>query len=511
MNQNTATTSLSSKKPANSYGSLAARSSMALTVAKVLRFGLTFMIQAILINLLNPGEFGLMKYVTFILGIVNLITTAGLTTAIIQKKELSKEELGPVFLLNLFICCGLYLIIYAISPLLSVLFKAPELTTLIRIGSLVVPLGGVSVVHRAVMQREFRYSQYSLIEICSAVLSSAAAVIMAFMGYGVWALVGSLISFHLCSTLLAFLLQRNVGCTFSGISRVLPLFWFSSGWILQKVIEYFNANLDNLMVGRFFGTSVLGTYSIAFEIISIPQIAFGLVLGPVAISVFSRMQDDQKRLADAYLKILLYSSLGATLYALIIGLCADDLMKIITFFRAGDTWNETVTFLQFLAPLGLIYSFASYPGLLWAAKRKISLQIIWATTMTLLTMVFVGVGALYGPTGVCIALLIRAVTIFPILLMIMKKASGISPLNYLRALTPSLFCGAVSAGACILTIHLLKTYHPVHFILRLSVCVFVSISAFAGCLIFFFRPRFLQLINYLRPQAEGETRQADSM
>jgi PST family polysaccharide transporter len=479
-----------------SYGSTVARSGLTVALAKSIRYGLVFLVQAFLMNVLAPDEFGLMKYVTIILGIVNLITVAGINTAVIQKKELDAREYGPLFMLNLAVCLILSALIFAAAPLAARFSGEPELAALVRAGSSVVLLGGVSTIHRSLLRREFRYGTLSAIEAASAVISSVVSVILAFRGFGAWALCWSLIAFHVSSSAMCMAARRGVGLTFRGIAAALPLFWFGAGWTLLKISDYLMANLSNLMIGRFFGTHVLGAFSVAFEMASIPHLGIGLVLTPVALSAFSRMQDDDERMKEAWLKLTFLASSGVAIYSIITALCARDLINTITLLKPDGKWDDTAVFLQYLSPLILIYSWASFTGLLWTAKRKISLQLVWSAAMLVTVAAAIALGSGYGPRGVCLALIIRAVATFPVLAYILEKTSGIKPLEYLKAVLPSIACGIIAAAVCAALLKGFTEYFPVHQTIRLAACALLSTAVYVSVMMLFWGKNLRVLREY---------------
>jgi len=481
-----------------SYGSTVAFSGLATASAKSIRYGLVFLVQAFLMNILTPDEFGLMKYVTIILGIVNLITVAGINTAIIQKKELQAWEHGPLFILNLLVCLILSALVLAAAPLIARFFAEPKLTALIQAGSSVVLLGGVSTIHRSLLQREFRYGTLSIIEAVSAVISSAVSAFLAFRGFGAWALCWSLIVFHFSSSVMCIAARRRgAALTFNGIAAVLPLFWFGAGWTLLKILDYLMSNMSGLMIGRIFGAGVLGAFSVAFEMASIPQFGLGLVLVPAALSAFSRMQGDDGRMKDAWLKFTFFTSSGAAIYSIITALCAHDLIRTITMLKpGGGRWDDAAVFLQYLSPLVIIYSWAGYPGLLWTAKRKILLQNVWTAAMLITIIAAIALGRGSGPSGVCAALIIRAAAMFPVLVYVMKKTSGIPPLEYLGALMPSVVCGCAAAAACAALSYALTVHYPVHHTVRLAACAALSAAVYAAAMTLLFRKRLKVLRGY---------------
>jgi PST family polysaccharide transporter len=481
-----------------SYGPTVARSGLAAAFAKSIRYGLVFLVQAFLMNVLAPDEFGLMKYVTIILGIVNLITVAGINTAVIQKNVLDAREYGPLFTLNLAVCLILTASVFASAPLAARFFGEPELAALVRAGSSVVLLGGASTIHRSLLQREFRYGTLSAIEAASAVISSVVSVILAFKGFGAWALCWSLIAFHASSSVMCVAARRGVGLTFRGVAAALPLFWFGAGWTLLKLLDYLNTNLGNLLIGRFFGSHTLGAFTVAFEMASIPQIGLGLVMVPVALSAFSRMQDDGNRMKEAWLKLTFFTSGIVAIYSIIIALCARDLINTITLLKPDGSWDDAAVFLRYLSPLVIVYSWASYPGLLWTAKRKVSLQLVWSAAMLVTVAAAIALGSAYGPRGVCAALIIRAVATFPVLVYLLEKTAGITPLEYFKAALPSIVCGIVAAAVCAALLKTFTDIFPVHHAIRLVVCAVFSTMAYVAVMMLFWGKNWRVLREYFK-------------
>jgi PST family polysaccharide transporter len=448
-------------------------------------------------NLLVPDEFGLMKYVSVILGLINLLTVAGINTAVVQKKELAEGECGPLFVLNLLICLIMFAVTFASASLAARFFGEPELIALIQAGSSIVLIGGISTIHRALLQREFRYGTLAVIEAVSAVISSAVSITLAFKGYGAWALCWALVAFHVSSSLLCVAARRGVAPTLGGLTAALPLFWFGAGWTLIKLLDYLNTNLGNLLIGRVFGTGVLGAFTVAFEMISIPHIGFGLVLAPAALSAFSRMQDDGRRMKEGWLKLTFLTSSCVTVYCVILGLCAHDLIRTITMMRPDGTWDDAALFLRYLAPVIIVYSWGGNTGLLWAANRKIATGIAWTAAMLATMIAAIALGAAYGPLGVCAALIIRAAATFPILVYVMKKTSGIPPTEYLKALMPSVVCGGAAAVTCAGLTAALTDLFPVHHTVRLITCALLSTAVFITAQTLFFGKNVRTILEYL--------------
>ena len=421
----------------------AVRSVLFIMIAKVIRYGFVFLSQLILMNLLNPSDFGLMRYVTMVLGIANLINEAGLGVALVQKKQLTKNETASSFSLTIAVCLGLYCIIFIFAPFIAGFFGNAQIVPLVRIGGLCAPIGGISIVQRGLMQRRFQYGRLSLIEAVSALGGSITGIILGVLGFGVWSLVWSVVLYSSISSLLSIGSGRIEG-NFFDVKTSMALWLFGLGAVIQRIIDYGTSNIDFMVVGRYFGETALGIYSMAFTIATLPQLALGAVLVGVALSAFSRFQDNDARLRGAFLRLTKVVALLSIPYFILIFILAPELMKAVAFIHHGDKWAPAAPFIKILAPVGLLYCLNSFPGIVWIAKGKVRFRIVWAV-FSLLTMgIAVIIGSRFGVSGICTALLIRAIIVFPVSQYANYSTFGLMPFDYLKAITPSLLCGAVA-------------------------------------------------------------------
>ena len=356
----------------------AVRSSLLILIAKTIRYAFVFLSQLILMNFLNPADFGLMRFVTIVLGIVSLLSEAGLGIAIVQKKHLSHNEIASSFFLIVLLCLGLYGAIFISAPSIALFFKNEKLVDLIRIGGLSAPIGGISIVQRGLMQRRFQYGRLSLIEMISALSGSIAGIVLGYFGFGVWALIGSVLLYNCLSTVLSIFIGGWTTGAIKDFKSSVALWLFGIGMVIQRIIDYGSSNLDYVIVGKFFGEMALGIYSMAFVAITLPHLALGVVLANVALSAFSRFQEDNERLCGAFVRLTRVTTALSIPYFILVFALAPELMNVITFIHPSSKWVPAAPLLKILAPLGLIYCLNSYPGIVWIAKGMMRFRINWA-------------------------------------------------------------------------------------------------------------------------------------
>ncbi len=487
--------------PQESGGGLfqsAARSSAAVALAKTLRYGFVFLVQIVLVNLLDPADFGLVRYVTIITGLLNLLNEAGLNTAIVQKKRLQADDLGPVFTACLLFSMALYLAVWALSTPLSHFLGEARLRPMLITAAAVVPLGAASVIQRALLQRRLQFGRLSVIELAGGIAGASGSLVLAIMGFGAWSLVWGTVIYSALSTALCAVLAPRILPSARGMWRTAPIFFFGLGIVVQRLLDFASGNIDYLVVGKAFGATTLGVYGIAYDIVTLPQTALGVVLYVVAMSAFARFQDDNARLESAFLNMTLVVAVAATPLLVLSGVMAGDLVSALTILRPSDKWAAAAQYLRVLAPVGLLYSYSSYPGAVWIAKGRIDVQVGWAAAMCASVAAAVLIGACFGPLGVCWALFLRAALLFPLSLLVSKAVAGFSPRRYVATLWPAFACGAAAAAAAWLTTAALPARSAPQHAARLAAGAAAALLAYTGLLYFLFRSRWEQMAAFAR-------------
>jgi PST family polysaccharide transporter len=475
----------------------AARSCTIIAGAKIIRHGFVYIVQLFLLNVLDPADFGLVRYVTIITGLLCLLNEAGISVAIIQKRSFDESDLRPAYTLCLSFSIFLYAAVFMLSDFASGFFTEPSLRLMLITAAISVPLGATSAIQRALLQRRFMYARLSLFEILSALCGAAVSVVLVFHNAGAWSLIWGTVAYNAVSALLFNLFTPAITPSLRGFKRALPLFLFGLGIVAIRLLDFASAAVDPMVIGKAFGAASLGAYTIAGEILGLPQMAMGVILGAVAVSAFSRIQDDNERLENAFLRLTLAVSAMVTPFIVIVGIMAADVMSLLTIFRHNDAWIVSVPLIRLLAPTMLLSTLAGFPGAVWTAKGRINVQIGWSVTMLVSIVIALFIGAGFGLSGICWALLARAIALFPVVLIISRSVAGFSPVRYLAAVAPSAVCGIAAAGACLLCAYLMPAASAMEHALRLAAAILSGFSVYAGAMYLLFRQHWKNIFNLL--------------
>lgn len=488
---------------------------MFVTISKVLRYGFTFITHLILLNLLNPADFGMMRYVTVVLGFINLINDAGFKLAVIQKKNLEDREIFSTFLLSILFGTVFYFCVFFSAPLIALFTGDAAVVPLLRVGGIAAFTGGASVIQRGLMQRQFRFARLSFIDVISAVAGSATGILMALNGWGVWSLVYSIVIYNtlmflLCTIFSGLPLREtfDLRSTFSVVA-------FGLKDIIVKVINYASVNIDYIIIGASFGENVLGYYGFAFSAMLVVNTAFGIIFNDIGVALFSRLQGDAERSSSLFLKITEALVILTVPYTIIITLSASEIISVISFVKNSNQWVGAIPFMVHLAPVGLFYTFAGFPLMLWVAKGLNRLRVYWGIAALVTVVIAILIGVQFGPVQVCIALLIRSIVMLPVSLYLNYRFGEVDPLRHLKVLVAPVLCGCVAA-ASILLVHNVSLYKCINLQwVKLVVDVSIVVATYLTTMWIFFRSIFIDLdrllalsglgwINPFKRMIEGE-------
>lgn len=170
--------------------------------------GVTFVVGLVLARLLSPDEYGLIGICLIFNTVLNGIVDSGLSNALIRKKNVTDEDYNTMFITNMVISILLYMLLFFSSSYISQFFQRNELTSLIKATGLLLFLNALSLTHVTILTKRIDFKTKTRASILSAIMSGVIGISMAYMGLGVWALVGQMLSKQLVYTLTIWMLIK---------------------------------------------------------------------------------------------------------------------------------------------------------------------------------------------------------------------------------------------------------------------------------------------------------------
>ena len=280
-------------------GSLWSVSSQGLTLS--IQFGLTL----VLAFKLGPDAYGLLGMVTVITGFVGYFTEFGLIASIVQKKEVDDLDCDMVFWSSIFLSIIIYAAVYFAAPLMGLYYAnqvsdKQELILITRVIFIDFLIKPFNFIPAALEIKKIKYDLISISGIISVAISAVIALILAFMDYGVWALVYQQLSSTFCSTILLWTFTKWSPKLQFSFEKFKSIFSFGVHVTFNNLIKFFSGNVDYLLVGRLLGPRELGIYTLAFRLSGYPLEKGWSFFGKMHFSAFSTFQDNIERLRKIF-------------------------------------------------------------------------------------------------------------------------------------------------------------------------------------------------------------------
>ena len=409
------------------------------TLSNILRQVLSLVNIVILARLLVPEDFGVYAILLIFITFLTMFKDMGVAAFVVHTKEPSQLLLSSLFYFNLFIGILFASLLVLSSSWISHFYEMPSLELMIQIISLNLIITSVSIVSRALLQKQIDFKRLSIIETLSTILGIVLGISAAFYGLGVYSLLVQSIATSLLDTLLVVLYtswRPSKAFSFNEIKRV----WkYSSNLSGYRLMNYFATNSDNFLIGKYLSSGALGLYSIAYKIMLYPLQNITVTLMKVMFPAFSMIQDDNEKFKRSYLKVIFFITLVST--PLMVGLMAvSDIFVDLLF---GEKWLGLSFLLVILAPSGILRSIFKTTGPLFTVKGTTDVQFKIGVVQTFLTIIGFIIGLSYGVNGVALSYLIVNIIIFYPLLKISWNQIGLSFAEGLSVIMPLLIISLI--------------------------------------------------------------------
>jgi PST family polysaccharide transporter len=397
----------------------------------------------VLARILSPDDFGLIAMVATITNFALMFSHLGLGTATIQREDLTDAQLTNLFWINVGFGIFIAMVIAAMAPIVAWFYDDSRLTAVTAALSGTFVLGGLTVQHAALLTRHMRFVALETARVTAMALGVVAGVTAGVIGAGYWSLVVMHVTVSVATAVgmwIAFPWIPRLPCR---NTRIRHLLGFGSHVTGFSLVNYFSRNMDNILIGRFLGSVPLGFYSKAYALMMLPIRQLRAPLMNVGLPAMSRLQDQSKRYANYYYRLVALLSFFAGPLILFGGAFSHPVVDIVL----GPGWAKTATVFAWLAPAAAIQAVAGTNGMVLLSyglgKQYLQVGIMTAAV----TVTSFAVGIRWGITGVAAAYTIANIITLPILLYMAFRKTPVRVMGFFRAAATPYLAGLIAVGA----------------------------------------------------------------
>ena len=313
-------------------------------IEKLLTQAIQISITLILARLLGPAAFGLVGMLTVFIAISNVFIDGGFTSALIRKTGRSENDLATAFYYNFFVSCLCYLAIFICSPYISDFYQQTELKILLRVLGVVLLINVFNLIPRVLLTIDMDFKSQAKISIISIFISGITAILMAINDCGVWSLVAQALLTAIFTTLLSnfFFPWFPKGQLTKDSFQY--LFGFGNKLLISGLLDVIYNNLYQIIIGRKSSPSVVGEFTQANQLASVPAITLTSIIQRVTYPMFSQLQDDVVKME--YIYHLTLRMAAAVIFPLVMGI-AIVAKPLLTLFL-GEQWQNAAILLSIM-------------------------------------------------------------------------------------------------------------------------------------------------------------------
>lgn len=332
------------------------------------------LVSIILARLLTPEHFGIIAIVMIFITFCDAVVNGGLGNAIVQKQNADELDVNTMLACSIALSAFLYTIIFLVAPLISNFFEVSVITPILRILGLRLLVSGVNSIQRAWTQKKMQFRKFFYSTFIGTIISAVVGITMAYMEYGVWALVAQYLTYSIISTIVLFFIDDWIPKFQFSYRRAKSMLDYGWKVLASTIIYTIEGEMRSILIGKKFSPSSLAYYDQGKKFPNLLSVNINTSISNVLFPMLSDTQQDLenlKRICRRSIKIGMY-----ILTPVLVGLiCVADDFVIAVY---TEKWTPAIPFLVILAISYLTRPFATTcnQAIMSIGRSDISLKII---------------------------------------------------------------------------------------------------------------------------------------
>ena len=441
------------------------------TIERFSNQGMSFLFSVILARMLDPSDFGIIAMITIFFAVAQSFVDSGFSNALVRKTDRREEDLSTCFYFNIGVGIMAYIVLFLIAPLVASFYNQPILSPIIRITGLGVVLNSLCVVQQALFTIKIDFKSQAKVTLSATIISGIVGVILAYQGYGVWALVWQGVVMTSARMALLWLMSKWRPTTGFSKSSFNYLFGYGSKLLASGLLDTIYNNIYPIVIGKFYTPAQLGNYSRALSFAQLPSSNITSILQRVTFPVLSTIQDDIPRLQANYRRLLKLSAF--IIFPLMMGLAAVAFPMIRLILT--PKWEGCSLYLQIICFALMWYPIHAINLNLLQVKGRSDLFLRLEIIKKIVGVCIMCITIPLGITAMCIGMVASSLISLFINTYYTGKLIDIGYLKQMRDLTPIFINSLIMGGIVYFSIQISDND-----ILQLSLSIIVGVLSYIG-------------------------------
>ncbi len=430
----------------------AASSMMWTAIQKYSKMAVNFISGIVLARLLTPYDYGCIGMLAIFMALAEQFIDGGFGSALIQKKHPTQEDYSTIFFWNIGMGVLLYLVLFFCAPAISRFYNNPLLCNVLRVQGLIIFIYALNLIQRNQLKKKLNFKILSILSISTSIIALTIAIIMAYKGFGVWALVTqNLTAGAIRAIFFWFYVKWRPKLVFSWKSFK-ELFGFGFYMFLTHLLNTFATYFQGLLIGKVYNPTTMGYYSKAHGTESLASHSISSVMTQVTYPLYASVQDNRQMMINMLRRMIMTLSYISFPLMFILILLAEPLFVLLY----SDRWLQSVPYFQVLCLAGLPNCLQSVNLQTIAAIGKSKLMFQWTIIKRVVGITAIVVGLmLFGMKGLLGGMLINSWFAYFVHVGLVSKHIGYKWTDQLKDLMPVTIVSSVAAVVSFVIGHVL--------------------------------------------------------
>lgn len=373
---------------------------------------------AILARILTPAQFGSYGIALLVLGLLEVLTETGINIFLIQKKDNPEKYLDSAWVVSIIRGSLIAALIALSSPIIISFFKTPHVANLLYLVAAVAFVRGFINPMEIFFQKKLEFMKVFMFQGGLYLIDAVAAITLGLLTHSESAMIISMLTAAIAEVILSFVIFRQKPKLILDKDKFLEVV-HSGKWVTGAgIFSYIFQNIDNIVIGRFLGTTNLGFYQQAYSVSILPVTGVGNIFNKVMFPVFVKMSDETIKLKGSF-----YKALG-TIFSLtlIFGIIILVFTRPIILVFLGPNWLVIEPVLKILAVFGVLKSILnSTYSLFLSLKMQKAIMLSELFGIAVMSIIIYPMVMKYGIIGAGYSTIIAVLCSFPVVIINIRK------------------------------------------------------------------------------------------
>ncbi len=299
-------------------------------------------ITIILARILLPEDFGIIALINVFIVILNVFVDSGMANALIQKKNVDNKDFSSVFYFNIFQGIIIYILLYLLAPFIASFYENADITAMIRVAGTVLLISSIKNVQQAYVAKKLIFQKFFWATLIGTIISSVIGILLAYMHYGVWALIIQNVLNQLIDTIVLWIIVKWRPEKYFSFRRIGDLLSYGIKLLFSALIDTVYNNFQVLFIGKYYTESELAYYSKGKQLPGVLVININSAIESVLFPIMSDVQENREELKKITRNVISASTIILwPILAAVIASATEVVTVLLT-----EKWIDSVIFLQ---------------------------------------------------------------------------------------------------------------------------------------------------------------------